>query len=125
MNSETEMIFNRDDWWDKSGAFRLLHDVNPLRLRWLQTVGGDLANQRLLDVGCGGGIFAEAAARAGARVTAVDAAEQAMRGRRSGQQRRCFAGMEFRLVRLVVLPQDGCQGQSRLRVRRLEVDGAA
>lgn len=72
-------VFERDDWWRGDGAFRLLHDINPLRLRWLQTQCDTLHGKRLLDVGCGGGIFAEAAARAGAEVTGVDAAAHAIR----------------------------------------------
>lgn len=74
----SDEIFNRDDWWDADGAFRMLHDINPLRLRWAQSVGGAVAGRRLLDVGCGGGIFAESAVRAGAKVTGVDAAESAI-----------------------------------------------
>ena len=74
----TQPIFDRDDWWSRKGAFRLLHEINPLRLRWLQTQCGDLRGKRLLDVGCGGGIFAEAAAKAGAKVTGMDAAAGAV-----------------------------------------------
>ena len=73
------VAFERDDWWDKNGAFRLLHDVNPLRLQWLQgQLKSDLRGKRLLDVGCGGGIFAEAAATAGATVCGLDAASHAI-----------------------------------------------
>ena len=55
-------------WWDTEGDFRPLHQINPLRLDWIrQRV--DLAGRRVLDVGCGGGILAEAMATAGARVT--------------------------------------------------------
>jgi 2-polyprenyl-6-hydroxyphenyl methylase/3-demethylubiquinone-9 3-methyltransferase len=62
-----------DVWWDRRGAFGALHDINPVRLAYLrQRV--DLAGQQVLDVGCGGGILAEAMARAGARVTAIDMA---------------------------------------------------
>lgn len=74
-----ETVFERNDWWDKDGAFRLLHDINPLRLDWLQTqTGYTLRGKRLLDVGCGGGIFAAAAAQAGAQVSAMDCSAAAI-----------------------------------------------
>lgn len=72
-------MFDRDDWWQRDGAFRLLHDINPLRLRLaVEAAGGTLGGKRLLDIGCGGGIFAEAGAQAGARVVGCDLAEGAI-----------------------------------------------
>lgn len=67
-----QSFFDSGDWWRRDGAFRLLHDINPLRLRVMREGAGSLAGRRLLDLGCGGGIFAEAAARAGAKVTGCD-----------------------------------------------------
>ena len=68
-----EQFFNEGDWWQRDGAFRLLHDINPLRLQVVESAaGGALGGKRLLDLGCGGGIFCEAAARAGARTTGCD-----------------------------------------------------
>jgi 2-polyprenyl-6-hydroxyphenyl methylase/3-demethylubiquinone-9 3-methyltransferase len=64
-------------WWDPQGAFKALHDINPLRLAFVES-GGGLAGKRVLDVGCGGGILAEAMAKRGARVTAIDASEAAL-----------------------------------------------
>lgn len=61
-------------WWDESGEFRPLHQINPLRVRYI-TDRVDLEGKRLLDVGCGGGILSEAMAKAGAHVTGIDAAE--------------------------------------------------
>lgn len=70
---KAQAFFDTGDWWRRDGAFRLLHDINPLRLRLVsEAAGGTLAGRRLLDMGCGGGIFAEAAALAGARVTGCD-----------------------------------------------------
>lgn len=58
-------------WWDPEGDFRPLHDLNPARLDWIAR-RHPLAGARVLDVGCGGGLLAEAMARAGARVTGID-----------------------------------------------------
>lgn len=76
--------FERADWWDAAGPFRMLHAINPLRLQWLTAqVGGALRGARLLDVGCGGGIFAAAAARAGAKVCGTDSAAAAIAAARA------------------------------------------
>ncbi len=64
-------------WWDPEGAFRALHEINPVRLRFVEE-RARLEGARILDVGCGGGIFAEALARQGAEVTGVDASEGAL-----------------------------------------------
>jgi len=64
-------------WWDLEGDFRPLHDINPLRLEWIAGHAG-LAGAAVLDVGCGGGILAEAMARRGARVTGIDLSEKAL-----------------------------------------------
>ena len=60
-------------WWDNDGAFRPLHDINPLRVRYIDE-RISLAGKHVLDVGCGGGILAEEMARHGAEVTGIDAA---------------------------------------------------
>lgn len=59
-------------WWDPQGEFKPLHQLNPLRLQWINTLSQGLANKRVLDVGCGGGILAESMAARGARVTGID-----------------------------------------------------
>ena len=64
-------------WWDPEGAFRTLHEINPLRLRFVAE-RVRLAGARVLDVGCGGGIFSEALARNEAQVTGLDAAPRAL-----------------------------------------------
>lgn len=58
-------------WWDPNGEFRPLHQMNPLRLAWISSHTA-LAGRRVLDVGCGGGILAEAMARQGADVLGID-----------------------------------------------------
>jgi 2-polyprenyl-6-hydroxyphenyl methylase/3-demethylubiquinone-9 3-methyltransferase len=65
-------------WWDPHSEFRPLHEINPLRLDWIAEQA-TLAGQAALDVGCGGGILAEALARAGARVKGIDLSDKALR----------------------------------------------
>jgi len=65
-------------WWDPQGEFRPLHEINPLRLGWIEG-HVPLAGKNVLDVGCGGGILTEAMARSGARVTGIDLSEKALR----------------------------------------------
>lgn len=65
-------------WWDPQGEFRPLHELNPLRLAWIDGLAG-LAGKHVLDVGCGGGILSEAMARLGATVTGIDLSEKALR----------------------------------------------
>ncbi|HWA36546.1 MAG TPA: bifunctional 2-polyprenyl-6-hydroxyphenol methylase/3-demethylubiquinol 3-O-methyltransferase UbiG [Burkholderiales bacterium] len=65
-------------WWDPAGEFRPLHEINPLRLEWIDRHAG-LAGMSVLDVGCGGGILAEAMAARGARVTGIDLSEKALK----------------------------------------------
>ncbi|TFY96973.1 bifunctional 2-polyprenyl-6-hydroxyphenol methylase/3-demethylubiquinol 3-O-methyltransferase UbiG [Ramlibacter rhizophilus] len=65
-------------WWDPESEFAPLHDINPLRLEW---INGQcpLAGRRVLDVGCGGGILADSMARRGASVLGIDLATKALR----------------------------------------------
>jgi 2-polyprenyl-6-hydroxyphenyl methylase/3-demethylubiquinone-9 3-methyltransferase len=65
-------------WWDPHGEFRPLHELNPLRLDWIDR-HASLRGKAVLDVGCGGGILAEAMASRGARVTGIDLAEKPLR----------------------------------------------
>jgi 2-polyprenyl-6-hydroxyphenyl methylase / 3-demethylubiquinone-9 3-methyltransferase len=64
-------------WWDPAGEFRPLHELNPLRLAFIEERAA-LAGARVLDVGCGGGILSEAMARKGARVLGIDMAQAAL-----------------------------------------------
>ncbi len=65
-------------WWDPASEFRPLHEINPLRLAWIESHVA-LAGKRALDAGCGGGILAESLARAGAQVTGIDLSERALK----------------------------------------------
>jgi 2-polyprenyl-6-hydroxyphenyl methylase / 3-demethylubiquinone-9 3-methyltransferase len=64
-------------WWDPNSEFKPLHDINPLRLHWIDASVG-LAGKRVLDVGCGGGILSEAMAGLGASVTGIDLSDRAL-----------------------------------------------
>jgi len=59
-------------WWDPHSEFRTLHEINPLRLEYIERQAGGLAGKRVVDVGCGGGLLAEAMAAKGAKVTGID-----------------------------------------------------
>jgi 2-polyprenyl-6-hydroxyphenyl methylase/3-demethylubiquinone-9 3-methyltransferase len=65
-------------WWDLAGEFAPLHEINPLRLEWIDGIC-PLARLRVLDVGCGGGILADAMARKGADVLGIDLAQKSLR----------------------------------------------
>ncbi len=61
-------------WWDPTSEFKPLHDINPLRANWIDDFS-QVSGKRLLDVGCGGGLIAEAMAWRGAQVTGIDMGE--------------------------------------------------
>ena len=65
-------------WWDPNSEFKPLHDINPLRLDWIDNTIG-LAGKRVLDVGCGGGILSESMYFKGATVTGIDLGEKALK----------------------------------------------
>jgi 2-polyprenyl-6-hydroxyphenyl methylase/3-demethylubiquinone-9 3-methyltransferase len=65
-------------WWDPDSEFRPLHQINPLRLEWIDRLA-PLAGRRVVDVGCGGGILADAMARKGAEVLGIDLATKALK----------------------------------------------
>ena len=70
-----------DLWWQPRGEFKALHDINPVRLGYVRDRAG-LAGKKVLDVGCGGGLLAEAMAREAGRVTAIDMESAALEAAR-------------------------------------------
>jgi 2-polyprenyl-6-hydroxyphenyl methylase/3-demethylubiquinone-9 3-methyltransferase len=65
-------------WWDPTSEFRPLHEINPLRLEWING-RAPLAGKTVVDIGCGGGILAESMAKKGANVTGIDLSEKALK----------------------------------------------
>lgn len=65
-------------WWDKESEFRPLHQINPLRLGWIESLA-PMTGQKVVDIGCGGGILADAMARRGADVLGVDLADKSLK----------------------------------------------
>ncbi|NMG34629.1 bifunctional 2-polyprenyl-6-hydroxyphenol methylase/3-demethylubiquinol 3-O-methyltransferase UbiG [Azoarcus sp. TTM-91] len=64
-------------WWDPTSEFKPLHEINPLRLDWIDSCAA-LSGKKVLDVGCGGGILSESMAARGAHVTGLDLSEKAL-----------------------------------------------
>lgn len=70
-----------DLWWQPRGEFKALHEINPVRLAYVTECAG-MRGKKILDVGCGGGLLAEAMARQGARVTGIDMVSAALEAAR-------------------------------------------
>ena len=65
------------DWWNKTGNYKLLHKLNPLRVNYISS-RFELKNKKVLDIGCGGGILSEELCKHGAKVTGVDSSEKSI-----------------------------------------------
>jgi 2-polyprenyl-6-hydroxyphenyl methylase/3-demethylubiquinone-9 3-methyltransferase len=65
-------------WWDPTSEFRPLHEINPLRLEWINSLA-PLAGKNVIDIGCGGGVLSESMARKGAKVTGIDLSKKALK----------------------------------------------
>lgn len=92
-------------WWDPTSEFRPLHEINPLRLGHIERLVGGLAGKRVVDVGCGGGILAEAMAGRGSEVTGIDLADKPLKvamlhGMESGRR------VDYRLVAAEALAEE-------------------
>lgn len=84
-------------WWDPESEFRPLHQINPLRLAWIEGLV-PLSGKRVLDVGCGGGILADAMARQGAQVTGIDLAGKALKVAQLHALEAGTQGVEYREI---------------------------
>ena len=82
MNADPQELQKFSDlahrWWDPTSEFRPLHEINPLRLEWINA-RVPLAGKTVIDIGCGGGILTEAMARKGATVTGIDLSDKALK----------------------------------------------
>jgi 2-polyprenyl-6-hydroxyphenyl methylase / 3-demethylubiquinone-9 3-methyltransferase len=82
MNSDPFELKKFDDlaqrWWDPTAEFRPLHEINPLRIEWINRYV-QLRDKIVVDIGCGGGILSEGMAREGASVTGIDLSEKALK----------------------------------------------
>ena len=96
-----------DRWWDSQGEFKPLHDINPLRLDFIDNRAG-LAGLQVLDVGCGGGILSESMARRGALVTGIDLSEAALEaGRRHADEQ--GVELDYRLISVEQLAEEAAE----------------
>lgn len=89
-------------WWQKEGEFKPLHDINPLRIRFITEGCGHLSGLRVLDVGCGGGILSEAMAHHGAQVTGIDLGEPTIGAARAHAQGQSLT-LDYRVVSVEAL----------------------
>ena len=92
-------------WWDPTSEFRPLHEINPLRLAHIERLAGGLAGKRILDVGCGGGILAEALAAKGAQVTGIDLADKPLKVAMLHRVE-SGSGVDYRLVSAEALAEE-------------------
>jgi 2-polyprenyl-6-hydroxyphenyl methylase / 3-demethylubiquinone-9 3-methyltransferase len=92
-------------WWDPESEFRPLHQINPLRLEWIDA-HARLAGKRALDVGCGGGILSDAMARRGADVLGIDLASKPLKVAQLHAMEAATEGVEYREVAAEALAQE-------------------
>ena len=96
-------------WWDPESEFRPLHEINPLRLQWIDSLAG-LAGKRVVDIGCGGGILADSMARKGADVLGIDLAGKALRVAQLHALEAGTTGVQYREVSAEALAAEQPEG---------------
>ena len=79
MNNNQEDLFDQYayDWWNKTGYYKLLHKLNPIRLKYIQSKY-NIKGKKILDIGCGGGILTEELYKKGALVTGIDSSHKSI-----------------------------------------------
>ena len=92
-------------WWDPDSEFRPLHQINPLRLEWIDALA-HIPGKAVLDVGCGGGILAEAMARRGAAVLGIDLATKPLRVAQLHALEAQTSGVQYREVAAEALAEE-------------------
>jgi 2-polyprenyl-6-hydroxyphenyl methylase/3-demethylubiquinone-9 3-methyltransferase len=92
-------------WWDPESDFRPLHQINPLRLDWIDGLAS-LQGKRVVDVGCGGGILAESMARRGADVLGIDLATKPLKVAQLHAIEAATAGIAYREVAVEALAEE-------------------
>jgi 2-polyprenyl-6-hydroxyphenyl methylase/3-demethylubiquinone-9 3-methyltransferase len=96
-------------WWDPESEFRPLHEINPLRLEWIQSQA-PLKGKRVLDVGCGGGILSDSMARKGAQVIGIDLATKALRVAQLHALEAATPNVQYREISAEALADEEPQG---------------
>lgn len=92
-------------WWDPESDFKPLHEINPLRLAWIQQLC-PLAGKRVVDVGCGGGILSDSMARAGAQVLGIDLSTKPLRVAELHAMEAGTQGVEYREIAVEALADE-------------------
>ena len=92
-------------WWDPNSEFKPLHDINPLRLEWIDRLAGGIQGKRVLDVGCGGGILSESMSVKGAQVTGIDLSDKALKVAKL-HQLESGAQVDYRLIAAEALAEE-------------------
>ncbi|MBF7683403.1 bifunctional 2-polyprenyl-6-hydroxyphenol methylase/3-demethylubiquinol 3-O-methyltransferase UbiG [Acinetobacter sp. B5B] len=95
-----------EKWWDKTSEFRPLHEINPLRLNWINQHSQGLQGKKVLDVGCGGGILSESMARLGADVLGIDMGEAPLNVARLHAQKESVHNIQYQQIPVEQLAQE-------------------